>query len=211
MKRASRNRQYNNNSVDEEARARLKHQSLLQEFLELQKEFVSKKKKLETVNQMRGSLLNEVRFLRQRYSYLSMVKSREYGLQKDSVQSQNSYLQTKMVKNFGINVSVERRLNSLPDLDPNVVHEEGTGRSQVDVQALSRKGKKSQNRLMNGKRVGKKKISWQDQLTEVGARINCLPVVTSDWHCYRFLISLSTLISSILTVNQDKFSQFGIK
>ncbi|KAG4144815.1 hypothetical protein ERO13_D05G062401v2 [Gossypium hirsutum] len=82
MKRASRNRQYNNNSVDEEARARLKHQSLLQEFLELQKEFVSKKNKLETVNQMRGSLLNEVRFLRQRYSYLSMVKSREYGLQK---------------------------------------------------------------------------------------------------------------------------------
>ncbi|KAH1067261.1 hypothetical protein J1N35_032248 [Gossypium stocksii] len=172
MKRASRNRQYNNNSVDEEARARLKHQSLLQEFLELQKEFVSKKKKLETVNQMRGSLLNEVRydiyflnlFLRQRYSYLSMVKSREYGLEKDSVQSQNSYLQTKMVKNFGINVSVERRLNSLPDLDPNVVHEEGSGRSQVDVQAVSRKGKKSQNRLMNGKRVGKKKISWQDQV-----------------------------------------------
>ncbi|MBA0846282.1 hypothetical protein Goarm_023240 [Gossypium armourianum] len=159
MKRASRNRQYNNNSVDEEARARLKHQSLLQEFLELQKEFVSKKKKLETVNQMRGCLLNEVR-----YSYLSMVKSREYGLQKDSVQSQNSYLQTKMVKNFGINVSVERRLNSLPDLDPNVVHEEGSGRSQVDVQAVSRKGKKSQNRLMNGKRVGKKKLSWQVQV-----------------------------------------------
>ncbi|KAK5830272.1 hypothetical protein F383_05308 [Gossypium arboreum] len=164
MKRASRNRQYNNNSVDEEAKARLKHQSLLQEFLELQKEFVSMKKKLETVNQMRGSLLNEVRFLRQRYSYLSMVKSREYGLQKDSVQSQNSYLQNKMVKNFGINVSVERRLNSLPDLDPNVIHEEGSGRSQVDVQAVSRKGKKSQNRLMNGKRVGKKKISWQDQV-----------------------------------------------
>lgn len=37
MKRASRNRQYNSNSVDEEAMARLKHQSLLQEFLELQK------------------------------------------------------------------------------------------------------------------------------------------------------------------------------
>lgn len=50
-----------------------------------------------------------------------MVKSREYGLQKDSVQSQNSYLQTKVVKNFGINVSVDRRLNSLPDLDLNVV------------------------------------------------------------------------------------------
>lgn len=44
------------------------------------------------------------------------------------------------------------------------VHEEGSGRSQVDVQAVSRKGKKSQNRLTNGKKVGKKKLSWQDQV-----------------------------------------------
>ncbi|XP_022729399.1 uncharacterized protein LOC111284754 [Durio zibethinus] len=165
MKRASLNshRQYNN-SVDEEARARLKHQNLLQEFLELQKEFVSKKKKLQTVNQKRETLLAEVRFLRKRYSYLSMIKSQEYELQQDCVQSQNPYLQSKMAKNYGINEALERRLCSLPDLDPNLAHEEEGGRGQVDFQAPLRKEKKPKNCLLNGNRVGKKKISWQDQV-----------------------------------------------
>ncbi|XVF35685.1 hypothetical protein REPUB_Repub18cG0167500 [Reevesia pubescens] len=165
MKRASLNshRQYNS-FVDEEARARLKHQTLLQEFLELQKEFVSKKKKLQTVDQKRETLLAEVRFLRQRYSYLSMIKSQEYGLQQDSVQSQNLYVQSKMAKNYGINEPVGRSPCSLPDLDPNVVQEEGGGKNQVDVQAPSRKEKKPKNGLIKGKRVGKKKISWQDEV-----------------------------------------------
>ncbi|GMI92438.1 INO80-BINDING PROTEIN 2B [Hibiscus trionum] len=166
MKRASRNshRQYNNNSVDEEARATIKHQNLLHDFLELRKEFVSKKKNLETINQMRGTLLNEIRFLRQRYNYLSMIKSQEYELQQDSVQSQNPYPQSKRTKKHGVSESIERRLSSLPDSYPNVVHEEEGGRSHVDVQAVSRKGKKPQRCLINGKRVGKRKISWQDQV-----------------------------------------------
>ncbi|XWS70507.1 hypothetical protein CRYUN_Cryun03dG0053700 [Craigia yunnanensis] len=164
MKRAYLNSHRRYNSVDEEARARLKHQDLLQEFLELQKEFVSKKKKLQTVNQKRETLLAEVRFLRQRYNYLSLTKSQEYELLQDSVQSQNPCLQSKMTKNYDINEAVERRPCSLPDLDPNVVHEEGFVRSQVDVQAPLRKEKKPKNCLINGKRVGKKKISWQDQV-----------------------------------------------
>ncbi|XP_022750334.1 uncharacterized protein LOC111299419 isoform X2 [Durio zibethinus] len=163
MKRSSLNSHRQYNSVDEEARARLKHQNLLQEFLELQKEFVSKKKKMQTVNQKRETLLAEVRFLRQRYSYLSMIKSQEYERQQDSVQPQNPYLQSKIAKNYGINEAVERRPSSLPDLDPNV-HEKRGGRSQVDVQAPLRKEKKPKNCVINGKRVGKKKISWQDQV-----------------------------------------------
>ncbi|KAE8732551.1 putative Pentatricopeptide repeat-containing protein [Hibiscus syriacus] len=166
MKRDSRNsrRQYNNNSVDEEAMSRRKHQNLLQEFLDLQKEFVSKKNKLEMVNQMQGTLLNEVRFLRQRYNYLSMIKSQEYELQQDFVQSQYPYLQSKMAKKHGVNESIERRPSFFPDSCPNVVHVEEGGRSHVDVQAALRKGKKPKKRLINGKRVGKRKISWQDEV-----------------------------------------------
>ncbi|XVE53523.1 hypothetical protein DITRI_Ditri03aG0009900 [Diplodiscus trichospermus] len=165
MKRGSlnsRRRQYN--SVNEEAMARLKHQNLLLEFLELQKEFVSKKKKLQTVNQKRETLLAEVRFLRQRYSYLSMIKSQECELLQDSVQSKNPSFGSKTAKNYGINEAVERRQISLPDLDPNVVHEEGGRRSQADVKPPLRKEKKPKNCLINGKRSGKKKISWQDQV-----------------------------------------------
>ncbi|KHG12704.1 Autophagy-related 18 [Gossypium arboreum] len=151
------------NSVDEGTRARLKHQTLLQEFLQLQKEFVSKKKKLQTVNQRRETLLAEVRFLRQRYSYLSTIKSRQPELEQDSVQSQNPYLQSKTVKpkNFSINEAGERRPSSLPGIDPYVAHEEKGGRNRVDVQALLR-NEKSKNCSINGKRVRKKKISWQD-------------------------------------------------
>lgn len=166
MKRASLNSHRQYNSVDEEARARLKHQNLLQEFLELQKEFVSKKKKLQTVDQKRDTLLAEVRFLRQRYNYLSMTKSREYEPLQRSVQSQHPpylQLQSKSAKSYDVNDAVERRRHS-PGLNPNLVHEEGGERSQVDVRAPLRKGKKPKNGLINGKRVGKKKISWQDQV-----------------------------------------------
>ncbi|OMO61546.1 hypothetical protein CCACVL1_23418 [Corchorus capsularis] len=163
MKRASINSRQQYNSVDEEAKARLKHQNLLQEFLELQKEFVGKKKKLQAVKQKRETLLAEVQFLRQRYSYLSMIRSQEYEVEQDLVQSQNPYMQTQMLaKDHGIDVPVEEKPCSPPN--PYAVYEEGVGRSQVDVQASTRKEKKLKNKLMNGKRVGKKKISWQDQV-----------------------------------------------
>ncbi|XVF89409.1 hypothetical protein PTKIN_Ptkin19aG0128100 [Pterospermum kingtungense] len=165
MKRASLNSHRQYDSLDEDARAKLKYQNLLQEFLELQKEFVSKKKKLQTVNQKRETLLAEVRFLRQRYRYLSKIKSAEHELQQDSVQSQNPYLQSKTAKNIGINEAVEGIPGSLPDLDTDMVLEEGGGRSQVQVvvQAPLRKEKKPKKGLINGKTVEKKKISWLDQ------------------------------------------------
>lgn len=168
MKRASLNSQRLYNSNDEVARAKLKHQNLLREFLELQKEFVSKKKKLQTVNQKRETLLAEVRFLRRRYKYLSMTKPLDYELQQESVQSQNPYLQSETAKSYGINEVVERRPSSCSDFETNVVHEEGGRVCQADVQdqAPLRKEKKPKNGLINnGKSVGKKKISWQDQVT----------------------------------------------
>ncbi|GAB4854644.1 hypothetical protein Ancab_023226 [Ancistrocladus abbreviatus] len=48
--------------VDDEARIRHKHQALLQEYLALQKEFVSKKRKLQEAKQRKEILLEEVRY-----------------------------------------------------------------------------------------------------------------------------------------------------
>ncbi|CAL0333073.1 unnamed protein product [Lupinus luteus] len=49
----------------------LKYNALLEDYLDLQKEYVSKKKKIEAEKQKREVLLDEVRFLRQRHLYLT--------------------------------------------------------------------------------------------------------------------------------------------
>ncbi|KDP33504.1 hypothetical protein JCGZ_07075 [Jatropha curcas] len=82
------------NSIDEEARFRLKHRSLLQEFLELQKEFVSKKKKLQITKQKRDILSAEVEFLRHRCEYLMDIQS-HLQPEQDLVAPQNSFMQNE--------------------------------------------------------------------------------------------------------------------
>ncbi|CAI0376606.1 unnamed protein product [Linum tenue] len=62
---------------DEEARFRERQKVLFQEFLNLQKEFASKQKKLETAKQRRQTLMDEVRFLRQRHTHLLTMQSDE--------------------------------------------------------------------------------------------------------------------------------------
>ncbi|XP_011031441.1 PREDICTED: uncharacterized protein LOC105130573 [Populus euphratica] len=61
--------------VDEGAINRVKYQNLLEDFLELQKDFVSKKRKLRTVEQKREILSAEVRFLRQRHKFFMKMQS----------------------------------------------------------------------------------------------------------------------------------------
>ncbi|KAE8658276.1 putative Pentatricopeptide repeat-containing protein [Hibiscus syriacus] len=95
------------------------------------------------MNQKRDALLAEV-------SYLLMIKSQEYEYQQDSVQSQNPNLQSKLAKPKSLAINGAG------------FHEEGIGRNQGNVQAQLRKEKKPKNCLSNGKRVGKKKITWQD-------------------------------------------------
>ncbi|XP_070048084.1 uncharacterized protein [Nicotiana tomentosiformis] len=48
------------NTADEVAKAKLKQKHLLNEFLELQKEFVSKKRKLQAAKQRRDIILGEI-------------------------------------------------------------------------------------------------------------------------------------------------------
>ncbi|KAG9130713.1 hypothetical protein Leryth_012671 [Lithospermum erythrorhizon] len=56
--------------LDEAAKAKIKYQTLLIEFFQLQKENVKKKRKLRTAKQKRGILLFEVGFLKRRLRHL---------------------------------------------------------------------------------------------------------------------------------------------
>ncbi|KAG6625593.1 uncharacterized protein LOC122299511 [Carya illinoinensis] len=73
--------------VYEDPRTRFKHQSLLQDFEELQKETEDMKKKLQMMKQKKLTLSAEVRFLRKRYKYLIANESSNQLPKQDFVQS----------------------------------------------------------------------------------------------------------------------------
>lgn len=59
----------------EDARARFKHQTLLQDYLELEQETEAARNKLEAMKQKKQTLEAEVRFLRRRHKFLLKTKS----------------------------------------------------------------------------------------------------------------------------------------
>ncbi|OAY27497.1 hypothetical protein MANES_16G130300v8 [Manihot esculenta] len=80
-----------------EASFKLKQQNLLQDFLGLQKDFVSKKRKLQMTKQKRDILLAEVRFLRQRHKYLMAMQWHNLQQAQEPIPPQNSSMQTEDV------------------------------------------------------------------------------------------------------------------
>ncbi|KAA8525577.1 hypothetical protein F0562_007432 [Nyssa sinensis] len=165
MKRASLNF-HQSQAVEEEARAKLKHQTLLQEFLELQKEFVAKKRKLQAEKKNRETLFAEVRFLRQRRRYLLKIKAPALEVEKDYVQLQNSAIKRKVLERGRDWSDGEVALgNPYPVLASSLNlrdEEEGGGREELVRGPL--RIEKHKNYLIDEKKLGKKKISWQDQL-----------------------------------------------
>ncbi|KAM7459582.1 hypothetical protein LguiA_036576 [Lonicera macranthoides] len=159
-----------------------KHQTLLQEYLELQKEFVSKKRKLQTAKQNRDNLMAEIRFLRGRRKYLLKIQSPELEPVKNVVHQQNSDIQRKIQEKGKKYSGYEAALgNPYPVLVPhstlrdNERKGEGEREDQLVREAFrvekkpmgysidDRKIKKSsKSYLIDEKRIGKKKISWQD-------------------------------------------------
>ncbi|WCJ30404.1 hypothetical protein M5689_011966 [Euphorbia peplus] len=83
--------------MEEEFRFRLKHQRLIQEFLDLQKDFVSKKKKIQITAKKRDVLLAEVRFLRQKHSYLMDLHSENLESEQEFVSPEKSSMQNENV------------------------------------------------------------------------------------------------------------------
>ncbi|XP_068310805.1 uncharacterized protein [Pyrus communis] len=119
MKRAAGNSKQSQ-PTDEETRMKFRHESLLQDYLERQKEFVSKKKKLQAAKQKRDILLAETRFLRRRHSYLLKIKSAETERE---ARHQNSDVQPKKLAKKRRKDANEAVLNRPSHVSP---EEEGT-------------------------------------------------------------------------------------
>ncbi|KAL8037332.1 hypothetical protein ABFX02_11G032400 [Erythranthe guttata] len=98
----------------EDSRARLKHQTLMQEYQELQKEVNGMKSKLEAGKQRKMMLAAEVRFLRRRYQHFvesrNMINSSE---KEKNVQRPKSIKQTVNRKEVG-----HTRLSQVPEPKP---------------------------------------------------------------------------------------------
>ncbi|CAB4265878.1 unnamed protein product [Prunus armeniaca] len=153
MKRVAVN-SHKSQPVDEEARLNFRHESLLQDYLERQKEFVSKKKKLQAARQKRDILLGEIGFLRRRHRHLLKIKSAET---EPEVQQQKSDIQPKKFSRKRKSDANEAVLNK-----PSQVSPEGGG-EQIVSEPI-RVEKKPKNCLVDDKKVGKKKIALQDQV-----------------------------------------------
>lgn len=82
--------------VDDGAMAKLKYQTLVGEFSELQKDFVSRERKLLAAKQNRDTILAEVRFLRRRRN--DLLQNEAFNTVKDPVRLSNSYLKSKALK-----------------------------------------------------------------------------------------------------------------
>ncbi|KAL7122313.1 hypothetical protein ACP275_01G038000 [Erythranthe tilingii] len=127
---------------DDDAKAKIKYQTLLTEYLELQKAFVSSKRKLQAAKQKRETVLSEVRFLRRKLKYLSKIRN-------------HSSSEAAAPENCDqVLVSCSSSKN-----------EEANENKPVNEEKNIRLTKKPKNRIIHEKGTGKRKISWPDQAT----------------------------------------------
>ncbi|KAI9192268.1 hypothetical protein LWI28_020267 [Acer negundo] len=149
------------NSHHAEASARSKKQRLLEDYLELQKDFVSKKKKLQIAKQKKEILLAEVWFLRRKHKSFR-IQSEDHEHEQDLVGTKKTYARSKLLPKNRSD-SVLKSPSPAPDFNPVLGSEEQDIRKQEeDNMNPTRVEKKPKNCLFNKKRVGKKKTSWQD-------------------------------------------------
>ncbi|KAI4337236.1 hypothetical protein L6164_015679 [Bauhinia variegata] len=128
-----------------------KYQNLLEDYLELQKDHVSRKKKLQTAKEKREILLDELRFLRHRHQYLSKLQFAKDG--SELAPHKNAYICNAPVRKL-INYTVNE-----PGID-----QEGRSKKEL-VLKTAKVQKKPKNFLKNS---NKRKISWQDKFPEEG-------------------------------------------
>ncbi|KAL3840664.1 hypothetical protein ACJIZ3_025255 [Penstemon smallii] len=84
--------------VYEDAKSRLKHQNLMQDYHDLQKDSNVMRSKLETAKQRKLTLAAEVRFLRRRYKYLVETKTMNISQDRKLIQPPNPLEQNKKIK-----------------------------------------------------------------------------------------------------------------
>ncbi|XP_071742185.1 uncharacterized protein [Rutidosis leptorrhynchoides] len=108
---------FDSSSYEDVVRARLKHQTLIQDYLELQQETDAARNKLEAMKQKKQTLEAEVRFLRRRHKYLLKTKSSA----PQEVSSQNldtaQYRKSNKDKTNSKKVATLRHLPSVSDVN----------------------------------------------------------------------------------------------
>ncbi|KAI3997913.1 hypothetical protein MKX01_036815 [Papaver californicum] len=171
-------------SYDEESRNRFnKHQSLIQDFNELEKETDAMKKKLHKDKQRKLTLLAEVRFLRRRYKFLMRSQSPNAPrIDRDLVRSQaplshkESYWMPKPSPVLDLN-QISNGEDEVGDYyvshhqEPPMRMEKKPKRSYSIRRVEQQQQHPSDANMLvcrevvNGSsRPGKRKISWQDQV-----------------------------------------------
>ncbi|XAR69979.1 hypothetical protein NMG60_11001777 [Bertholletia excelsa] len=154
-------------SVQQEDAAKLKHQTLLQEYLQLQKEFVSRKRQLQTAKQKRDDLFAQVRFLRRRHRHLLKNQYLKLEHEKDPlvVQPQSSNVPREVLQKKRISSSRKPALGSSYSVSVSNLNgrdeEEGEGVEENRAKRL--RVDDTRIWLVDKKRSGKKKILLRDQ------------------------------------------------
>lgn len=154
--------------VDDDQKFRDKHQVLLQEYLVLQKDCVSKKRKLKEAKERKKALLDEIRFLKQRRSFLLRIQSENGEQQQIAVQSQKTDANRDMEQSarslYASEPSFRNPMQTSKPIIDSMWNSGSSGKGEVGFPPL-RIGKKPKDLFANGKRAEKRKISWQDQVS----------------------------------------------
>ncbi|XP_043707754.1 uncharacterized protein LOC122657059 [Telopea speciosissima] len=170
--------------VDEEARTRFKHQSLMQDYQDLLKDTETLKSQLQRSKQNRSVLRAEVRFLRRRYKHLVAVQSPSTPTEPDPPRLMNPEIRGEPHAEKRSYREKEAPLTNHSVFDLNQVSRGEDDEFQV-LEPV-RMEKKFKNNLVpmgggdeqlttdlnlpvcrdigNGSRPGKRKITWSDQV-----------------------------------------------
>ncbi|XP_057767206.1 uncharacterized protein LOC130987625 [Salvia miltiorrhiza] len=101
-----------------DGRARLKYQTLMQDYHDLQKEVDIMSSRLEAGKQRKLALAAEVRFLRKRFSYLMKTKTKNSSQREKLGQLPNLHKQAKQTEKLGRKEATLRVLPPIPEVRP---------------------------------------------------------------------------------------------
>lgn len=138
--------------VDNGAVAKLKYQTLVGEFLELQKDFVSRKRKLRAAKQKRETILAEVGFLRRRHN--DLLQNQAFNMD-DPIHLSNSYKKNKALKG---KISFDG-LEAMPENSNRFLLSDSHNGETEGVRDNEVLGLKTMNSLIHHKTTGKRKVS----------------------------------------------------
>lgn len=154
---------------EEESKGKVKQKNLLNELLELQKDCVSKKRKLQAAKLRRDNILGEILFLKQRRRYLLKIQS-------SNVESERNISHLKKHFDAEGEVAKENRSNSGYDAvaettrpaftsNLNSGHEVGYEELLAGGELLRMQCLPKTYLIDDNNRVGKKKLPWHGQVT----------------------------------------------